>query len=149
MAMNVNIDKVICISLRSHNKSQLDSIGETYDISLDCLLQAKEAGCKKLWIHVGGGIVIAAVDTDNIDDIYFSPQYLPMTSKLRKSILSLKPVKTPKVTKSKLESFVTVDELLEDLDFELNVDDILDKINLKGMSSLSQKELEFLKGLSK
>jgi len=153
----LNLNKVICVSLKSHNESQLDAIGATYNISLDSLMKAKNDGCKKLWVHIGGGIVIAGLDTDNIDDVYFSPEYLPMTAKVRKAILAIKPVKTPKMpTKTKVkvdnvdvDNFVDITSLIDEAFSNLDVDAILDKISAKGMNSLTKKELEFLKNSSK
>lgn len=150
----VNLNQVICISLKSHNESQLDAIGATYNIALDSLIKAKNDGCKRLWVHIGGGVVIAGLDTDNIEDVYFSPEYLPMTAKVRKSILAIKPVKTPKMPKSSkvvIENVVDVniDSLLDEVFSVLDIDSILDKISAKGMSSLTKKELEFLEKSSK
>jgi len=153
----VNLNKVICISLKSHSDAQLDAIGATYDISHEYLLKAKSEGCKKVWLHIGGGVVIAGLDTDNMEDVYFSPEYLPMTAKIRKAVLAIKPVKTPKMptwakTKStnvKVANNVEVVEVVETAEVELELDTILDKISASGMASLTKKELEFLKECSK
>ena len=54
----VDLKNVICISLKSHNETQLDAIGATYNISHEFLVKLKIEGCKKIWIHIGGGFVI-------------------------------------------------------------------------------------------
>lgn len=153
----VNLNKVICVSLKSHNEAQLDAIGATYNLSLDSLLKAKNDGCKKMWIHIGGGVVIAGLDTDNIDDVYFSPEYLPMTAKVRKAILAIKAVKTPKMpTKAKakvdeveVDNLIDITNLIEEAFSNLDIDAILDKISATGVASLTKKELEFLENSSK
>ncbi len=140
----INLKNVICISLKSHTENQLDAIGATYDIDHEFLCKMKNDGCKKLWIHIGGGYVIAGLDTDNIDDVYFSPQYHPvLTSKIRKAVLSIKPVKVPKMpsfAKVKVEK-----KQVEKVKVELTVDGVLDKISAFGMDSLTKEELNFLK----
>lgn len=158
--MKINLKNVICISLKSHNEQQLDAIGATYNISHEYLVKAKNDGCKKVWLHIGGGVVIAGLDTEDMADVYFSPEYFPnLTTKLRKAVLAIKPVKTPKMptwakvaNQPKVESSNTevqneiknidISELLE---VELDLDTILDKISATGMDSLTTKELEFLK----
>lgn len=149
----VNLKNVVCISLKSHNESQLDAIGATYNISHEFLVKAKIEGCKKLWIHIGGGVVIAGLDTDNIEDVYFSAEYLPMTAKVRKAILAIKPVKTPKmpafVKANKVADVEVTTKKVKKVKVELTLDGVLDKISACGMASLTKEELEFLKECSK
>lgn len=163
----INLKKVICISLKSHTEAQLDAIGATYNISHEFLCEMKSKGCKKMWIHINGGVVIAGLDTENMDDVYFSPQYYSiLTTKLRKAVLAIRPVNTPKMptwakvanNQVKVEVVQTnadVESEFENIDIsdlfevELDLDTILDKISATGMSSLTKKELEFLKNISK
>lgn len=148
---SIDLKKVVCVSLKSHNESQLNAIAFTYDLSLVDLLDLKDKGVKKIWIHSGGGIVIAGLDTTNNDDIYFSPEYLPMTSKTRKQILSILPVKTPKISNKKTGSIKeqTKSSNFDNLEFsdKLDVDTILDKISSSGMNSLTEREIDYLKSL--
>jgi hypothetical protein len=150
---SINIDKVVCISLKSHNDSQLEAIGATYNISSEFLIKAKDVGCRKIWLHIGGGVVIAGLDTDNIEDIYFSKEYLPMTAKTRKAILALTPVKTPKMPSyaknTQVEKVLESIDISELFEVELDVDTILDKINATGIDSLTKRELDFLNESSK
>ncbi len=149
--MNLDISKVICISLKSHNENQLKAVAATYNISFEDLLKMKVDGVYKIWVPVGGGVVVAGLDTSNIDDVYFSPEYLPMDSKTRKRILSIKPVKTPKmpkgvtvaVSKEKVQAVKKVTNVV------LEIDAILDKITASGMNSLVKEELDFLNGYGK
>lgn len=153
------IEKVICISLKSHNEQQLDAIGATYNISWEFLCEMKKKGGKKLWIHKDAGFVIAGLDTDNPDDVYFSPEYLPITAKLRKAILAIKPVKTPKMPKwakdgNMPDKFKTANpetaaplEIKSPENTEYNVDEILDKISAQGLQSLTPGERKFLESL--
>ena len=148
---NLDIAKVICISLKSHNESQLQAVAATYNISFEDLMKLKTDGVYKIWIPIGGGVVIAGVDTTNIDDVYFSPEYLPMTSKVRKQILSIRPVNTPKMPKGvKVVTKVveTVKETVKE-NIVLEMDAILDKISASGMGSLVKEELDFLKNYGK
>ena len=153
--MNVNINNLICISLKSHNDKQILAIAATYDIDYNALINLKSEGCQKIWIHKGAGFIVAGLDSSNIEDVYFSPNYLPMTAKVRNSVLKVTPVKTPKMPKAprvvenKVEnnvevSNVTIDDLIAEFDVVLDVDTILDKITKKGMKSLTKVELDFL-----
>lgn len=145
---NLDINKIICISIKSHNQEQLLSIAATYDISYEWLLEQKQNGVKKMWVPIGGGLNVAGLDTDNIEDVYFFPHYLPMTSKMRKAILSLKPIKVPKKPKQlNKESEEKVIKLISEKKTSLNLDEILDKINLTGIESLTEQELNFLKNI--
>ena len=160
----INLKNVICISLKSHTEAQLEAIGATYNLNVEDLIKTKNAGCKKFWTHIGGGVVIAAVNTDNIEDVYFSSEYLPgLTSKIRKAVLAIKPVKVPKMptwakvaNKPKVENVNTkVENELDGIDIselfevDLDIDTILDKIGANGMASLTKRELDFLKENSK
>jgi hypothetical protein len=158
--MEINLKNVVCISLKSHNEEQLDAIGATYNISLESLCEMKNKGCKKIWLHIGGGIVIAGLDTDNAEDVYFSPEYLPMTAKMRKAVLAIKPVKTPKMptwvklaNQSKPEPIKEVKNEIKsnviEQEQELDLDTILDKISNTGMQSLTESEKNFLINISK
>lgn len=156
--MNVDINNLICISLKSHNDKQLLAIAATYDIDHNALVNLKSEGCQKIWIHKGAGFIVAGLDSSNIEDVYFSPNYLPMTAKVRKSVLNVTPVKTPKMPKStrvvdtKVKdvaevSNVFIEDLIADFDVVLDTDTILEKITNKGMSSLTKAELDFLNNL--
>ncbi len=144
----LNLNKIFCVSLKSHNDSQLEAIAATYDVSFEFLVEAKSEGCKKIWLPIGGGVVIAGLDTDNIEDVYFSSEYLPMDSKTRKSILNIKPVKTPKMPSFAKSSKKQKTDKVK-VEVVLDVDTILDKISAFGMSSITKKELDFLNSLSK
>ena len=144
----LNLNKIFCVSLKSHNDSQLEAIAATYDVSFEFLVEAKSEGCKKIWLPIGGGVVIAGLDTDNIEDVYFSSEYLPMDSKTRKSILNIKPVKTPKMPSFVKSSKKQKTDKVK-VEVVLDVDTILDKISAFGMSSITKKELDFLNSLSK
>lgn len=150
---NLDISKIICISLKSHNEKQLLAVAATYNISFEDLLKFKKDGVYKIWIPVGGGVVVAGLDTSNIDDVYFSPEYLPMTSKVRKQILAIRPVNTPKMpkdTKIQINSNELKSETLKDKqNVVLDVDVILDKISASGISSLLKEELDFLNKFGK
>lgn len=140
MALKFNIDKVICINLKSHNEQQLSNIADTYVLSLDAILELKNKGVIKIWVESAGDWVIAAVDDIEPDRVYICEKYCPITKKETEKLLKIKPVKTPKSKgkKSKNKS-AKIDNIV------LNLDSILDKINQSGLDSLTKEELNFLK----
>lgn len=150
MSLSFNINKVICISLKSHNEQQLKAISETYLLSFESLLELKNKDVIKIWVETGGDWVIAAIDKAYPDDIYICEKYCPMTKKEYKSITKIKPIKTPKLSK-KLKSQSALNEnksqviVNSSTKTKLTVDSILDKINLSGLDSLTKEELNFLK----
>lgn len=142
-----DLSNIVCINFDSHNEEQLHSVAITYNLSFDYLLEAKKSGVKKAWLPKGGGWNVAILETKNIEDIYFFPHYLPMTARTKKAILAIKPVKTPKKPKQLSEKVTDVEENKIQVSTSLNVDQILDKINSFGMSSLTTEELNFLKNI--
>lgn len=138
MSSKFNIEKVICINLKSHNEQQLENIAETYLLSLEALIELKNKGVIRIWVESAGDWVIAAIDENRPNEMYICEKYCPMSKKESEKLLKIKPVKTPKTPKSlkvKRKKSETV----------MTLDSILDKINLTGLDSLSKKELNFLK----
>lgn len=149
MALKFDINKVICINLKSHNSEQLKAISETYLLSFEALKELKANEVIKIWVEIGGDWVISAVDASYPDTMYICEQYCPITKKETKALSKIKPIKTPKMKKnpktkdsSKAES---VSESKNQKSSKLTVDDILDKINISGMDSLTKEELNILK----
>ena len=160
--MKFNINKVICINLKSHNEDQLRNISEVYRLSYDALLRSKQRGTYKIWIEPGGDYAIAALETSNPDDFYICERFCPMTKKERESVKNIKPVSTPKLKKptqkivennipkvvknaSDIVKTDTKPVIKSKVKVILELDAILDKINISGMSSLCKEELDFLK----
>lgn len=147
----VELDSIICINLKMP-KDQLTIIAEYYGFNPDYLHSLKDGGCKKIWIQLYNDYV-CALDTDNIEDIYFNEAYLPMTLRQRKAILKIEPVKVPQLKKSSKIREV-VKEAAKQLPpapqkKNLNVDEILDKISSQGIGSLTPEEKSFLDSLGK
>lgn len=159
--MKFNINKVICINLKSHNEDQLRNISEVYRLSYDALLRSKQRGTYKIWIEPGGDYAIAALETSNPDDFYICERFCPMTKKERESVKNIKPIPTPKwkPTQKFVENNIpkvvknasdivktdTKPVIKSKVKVILELDAILDKINISGMSSLCKEELDFLK----
>ena len=151
--MKFDINKVICISLKSHNDQQLKAISEVYKLDFDTLVKVK-ACSSKIWIEAGGDYAIAFITVDN-NVPQVSENFCPITKKEKDALYKIQPIKTPKMPKAprvvetKVEnnvevSNVFIEDLIADFDVVLDVDTILDKITNKGMKSLTKVELDFL-----
>lgn len=161
--MKFDINKVICISLKSHNDQQLKAISEVYKLDFKTLVDVK-SDLSKIWIEQGGDYAIAFITNDN-DVPQIATRFCPITKREKDALLKIKPVKTPKMPKSTNDvdntdnvsestvelSDVSIDDLINGFDVEedLDVDKILDKISANGMSSLTKSELDFLNTMSK
>ena len=152
--MKFDINKVICISLKSHNDQQLKAITEVYKLDFDGLVKIKESS-SKIWVEVGGEYVIAFSVNSGDGTPEVSDKFCPITKREKDSLLKIQPIKTPKMPKSprvvdvKVDNTVEVsnvfiEDLIADFDVVLDVDTILEKITNKGMKSLTKVELDFL-----
>ncbi len=151
--MKFNINKVICISLKSHNEQQLKAISEVYKLDFNTMVELK-SDASKIWVEAGGDYLIAFTTTDS-DTPQIATRFCPITKKEKDALYKIQPIKTPKMPKAtkvvetKVEnnvevSNVTIDDLIAEFDVVLDVDTILDKITNKGMKSLTKAELDFL-----
>lgn len=153
--MKFDINKVICISLKSHNDQQLKAISEVYKLDFNALITIKDCS-SKIWVEAGGDYVIAFVTVDN-NVPQVSEYFCPITKREKDALLKIQPIKTPKMPKAprvdvKVEntvevSNVTIDDLIAEFDVVLDVDTILEKISDTGMKSLTKAELDFLNNL--
>jgi hypothetical protein len=152
--MKFDINKVICISLKSHNDQQLKAISEVYKLDFDGLVKIKESS-SKIWVEVGGEYVIAFSVNSGDGTPEVSDKFCPITKREKDSLLKIQPIKTPKMPKTprvvdvKVDNTVEVsnvfiEDLIADFDVVLDVDTILEKITNKGMKSLTKVELDFL-----
>jgi hypothetical protein len=152
--MKFDINKVICISLKSHNDQQLKAISEVYKLDFDGLLKIKECS-SKIWVEAGGEYVIAFSVKSGDGTPEISDKFCPITKREKDTLLKITPIKTPKMPKApRVEntvevSNVTIDDLIAEFDVVLDVDTILEKISATGMKSLTKAELDFLNSLSK
>ena len=156
--MKFNINKVICISLKSHNEQQLKAISEVYKLDFNTMVELK-SDASKIWVEAGGDYLIAFTTTDS-DTPQIATRFCPITKKEKDALYKIQPIKTPKMPKTtrvvetKVEnnvevSNVTIDDLIAEFDVVLDVDTILEKISATGMKSLTKAELDFLNSLSK
>jgi len=162
--MKFDINKVICINLKSHNEKQLKAISEVYKLDFNALITIKDCS-SKIWVEAGGDYVIAFSVKSGDGTPEVSDKFCPITKRERDALLKITPIKTPKMPKTtkvvdtkvvdtkadnNVEvSNVTIDDLIPDLDVVLDLDIILEKISATGMKSLTKSELDFLNNLSK
>jgi Trk K+ transport system NAD-binding subunit len=155
--MKFDINKVICISLKSHNDQQLKAISEVYKLDFNALVTVKGTS-PKIWVEAGGDYVIAFVNS--VGDTTVNSIFCPITKREKDALLKITPIKTPKMPKAtkavdtKVDNTVEVsnvfiEDLIAEFDVVLDVDTILEKISATGMKSLTKAELDFLNSLSK
>ena len=151
--MKFNINKVICINLKSHNDQQLKAISEVYKLDFKTMVELK-SDASKIWVEAGGDYLIAFTTTDS-DTPQIATRFCPITKKEKDALYKIQPIKTPKMPKAprvvetKVDNTVEVsnvfiEDLIADFDVVLDVDTILEKITNKGMKSLTKVELDFL-----
>ena len=166
MSQNFDRDRLICISLKSHNEQQLFSISEYYSISFEVLVEMKADGFTKIWVESGGRFVIACIHKDYPDWFIVKDNYDPMSEQDTDFLKKIKQVKVPKMPKNERaktnynaflnEGFNIRTESMERPKTRkkktvevLEVDAILDKIGQYGPESLTPNEKEFLNNYSK
>jgi hypothetical protein len=155
--MKFDINKVICINLKSHNDQQLKAISEVYKLDFDGLIKIRDCSSKsssKIWVEAGGDYVIAFIcEIDNKPKI--NTMFCPITKREKDALYKIQPIKTPKMPKAprvvdtKVENIVevsnvTINDVIADFDVVLDVDTILEKITARGIKSLTKAELDFL-----
>lgn len=142
-------DKVVCISLKSHNDEQLSAICDRFSLSLDALLSLKSEGTFKVWFEQGGEYLIAFTALDAPDYLNVCGNFSDFANNLTMIMFlkSIKQVPTPKIRKAK----VVVEKAQPktaaakcNLPIVLEVDAILDKISKYGIGSIAKEEKEFL-----
>ena len=110
-----NINKVICISLKSHNEQQLKAISELYKLDFNALVTVK-ATSPKIWVEAGGDYVIAYVNS--VGDTTVNSIFCPITKKEKDALLKITPIKTPKMPKG--DSVNSLPNLEPHIDVKLN-----------------------------
>jgi len=151
--MEFNINKVICISLKSHNEQQLKAISEVYRLDFQGLVNSKGFS-SKIWAEIDGEYAIAYITNSGDGSVCINPKFCPMTKKQKDALLKIQPIKTPKMPKNKkvvaVEEVESVESTKVDVvvnkypSVELTVDDVLDKISSYGINSLTKEELNFM-----
>ena len=166
MSQNFDRDRVICISLKSHNEQQLFSIAEKYALSFEVLVEMKADGFTKIWVESSGNFVIACIHKDYSDWFIVKDNFDPMSEQDSDFLKKIKQVKVPKMPKTelaknnykaflnegyniKVESIDRPIRRKKKLIEVLDLDAILDKINQSGIESLTANENEFLNNYSK
>jgi hypothetical protein len=146
--MEFNINKVICINLKSHNEQQLKAISEVYRLDFQALVDSKGLS-SKIWIETNGDYAIAFITNSGDGSVCINEKFCPITKKQKDALLKIKPIKTPKMPKKqKVESDVKstkVDDIVSEYkSVELTIDNVLDKISQYGLNSLTVSEKKFL-----
>ena len=96
--LTFNINKVICISLKSHNEQQLKAISEVYKLDFDGFVKIKE-NSSKIWVEAGGEYVIAFSVNSGDGTPEVSDKFCPITKKEKDALYKIQPIKTPKMSK--------------------------------------------------
>ena len=95
--MKINFDKIICINLTSLNAQQLFAVCETYFIGFEELYRRKtETKVSMYWI-LEGKIVAFVIG----GFFYLGKNFESISKEDQDKIKSIKPVKTPKIPKTK------------------------------------------------
>jgi len=150
-----NLDNVIHLELRNKHghkltNKKLQSISDSLEIDFDQLQMLNDTYSKLWFMKVGSRMELICVIYDGGDKLWFFSDYEKVSPD---RILSIKPIEVinkpkeikvlPKIpTILEVKPKKTRPEILE-------MDAILDKINESGMYSLTLKELDYLKSLSK
>jgi len=169
--MRVNFNKVTCINLKSVNQQQLLAICETYLFGFEGLLIDKKEGMNLIWLDSEARTVAYTYTGDWGEVLVKGSYYNGMIKKDYDRIMDIKPVKTPKFPKTDqaLNNYIAflkegfdvripaIDSLIEHkireqerykeiqgLPVILDMDIILDKINKYGISSLTDKEKDYM-----
>jgi hypothetical protein len=103
-----NIDKVICLNLKTMDLKQIFSISETYSWDFEVLLNDKKTGSNKLYVESDTGEVIGMEEqlwckyTNKLHDPKFMvfSKFSPVTKKTYDRLKNMQPVKVPKVPKT-------------------------------------------------
>ena len=103
-----NIDKVICLNLKTMDLKQIFSISETYSWDFEVLLNDKKTGSNKLYVESDTGEVIGMEEqlwckyTNKLHDPKFMvfSKFSPVTKKIYDRLKNMKPVTVPKVPKT-------------------------------------------------
>lgn len=103
-----NIDKVICLNLKTMDLKQIFSISETYSWDFEVLLNDKKTGSNKLYVESDTGEVIGMEEqlwckyTNKFHDPRFMVfnKFSPVTKKIYDRLKNIQPVKVPKVPKT-------------------------------------------------
>jgi hypothetical protein len=103
-----NIDKVVCLNLKTMDLKQIFSISETYSWDFEVLLNDKNTGSNKLYVESDTGEVIGMEEqlwckhTNKFHDPQFMvfSKFSPVTKKIYDRLKNMKPVKVPKVPKT-------------------------------------------------
>ena len=173
--MRVNFNKIICINLKSCNAQQLLAICETYFFGFEALLENKKDGVNLMWLDSEARTVAYTYIDDWGEVLLVKGEfYEGMVQKDYDKIIDVKPVKTPKFprTDQALNNYIaflkegfdvripSIDSLIEhkikeqerykemqQLPVILDMDIILDKINMHGISSITDEEKEYLNNI--
>jgi hypothetical protein len=161
-----NIDKVVCLNLKTMDLKQIFSISETYSWDFEVLLNDKKTGSNKLYVESDTGEVIGMEEqlmckyTNKLHDPQFMvfSKFSPVTKKIYDRLKNMKPVKVPKVPKTErslntylylLEKgydirMVSFDRYIESLRNKQKEDDNNDVLVTEDLSKLRKRDLQSL-----
>jgi hypothetical protein len=121
---------IICIDLLKPAK-EIVKLSQSYNIPHEFILANRKSGFAKVYLDVDDGFAVIAVTHKR------TPNKIEITQFFIDDLLKLTPVEFKK-------SEPTIPEPTQSEQKELSIDDILDKISLKGIDSLTILEKKFL-----
>lgn len=146
----IDLNKIICINLKSVNAQQLFAICETYRFGFETLYDDKKTGTHMIWL-AEGGLVVASVEECSFrpGQVVFQLNAaafqlnMALTKKELDRLKKIKPVKTPKMPKTddainNYKAFLreghkiqtkSLDDKIEKKSFvKSNFDDVIDEV---------------------
>jgi len=102
-----NINKVICLNLKSMDQRQLFIASRSFSIDFEALLTYKKQRCLKLWIcqEIGMTIAVEQQDVNKFTgellekEFYFFPEVCPVTKKEWDRVFKMKPMVPTKISR--------------------------------------------------
>ena len=95
--MRINLNKIICINLKSVNTQQLFAICETYFIGFEVLFKSKSMGIDMKWITEDRQTIAYVVN-----GYFYMNDDFSISKEDQEKIKTIKPLKTPKMPKTEL-----------------------------------------------
>lgn len=159
----MNWSKIICIEIKKYNNQQLDVICERLNLQDGILKEFKDSGTLKVYWETDKPYVIGGLKRQDLRDKYHKPlykglylnsNYSSMTQKEKDRLLKIQPTefntkKVSKTVENKVQVEKVISKVVDSIPEVLEVDAILDKISMYGMTSLTKNEKRFLDDLSK
>ena len=129
-----NFNNIKCIDLTVYTYDKLNEIGKGLKLAKPSLLgENKKIGIGKIWFDTENSNAVIAYTVKGSEEILIADNFFD-------SLKSIKPVTFVIQDKPK----PVVENKTEDIEIELDIDTILDKIGQYGIDSITKEEKKFL-----